>query len=252
MIRFVVLAAPRTGSNWLCSLLDSHPAVLCHHEIFNPEGIHLAVSIRGRDLGFGAVADRERDPLRVLERVWQCSLGRQAVGFKLNRGQSAAVFRCVLEDAQVRKIVVRRANRIRTYVSEMLAERTGEWESYHWVTIRNSQKPVSVDPGDLHRHALMNRRYYEEIENALAASPAPALRVRYEDLSVQPVRQRMLRFLEVSPDLDLRPATRKQNPQPLRVLIENFEELRHALRDSDLQRDLLEEGEAGADREVGA
>ena len=36
--RFVILAAPRSGSNLLCTLLDSHPEILCHHEVFNPVG----------------------------------------------------------------------------------------------------------------------------------------------------------------------------------------------------------------------
>jgi LPS sulfotransferase NodH len=251
MIRFVVLAAPRTGSNWLCSLLDSHPAVLCHHEIFNPEGIHTAISTRTRDLGFGTVAERDLDPLSVLERVWQCSLGNQAVGFKLNRGQNAVVFRRVLANAEVRKIVIRRSNRVRTYVSETLAERTGEWESYEWVKTRDTQRTVWIDPDQLQRHISMNRRYYDEIDQALAASRAPALHVRYEDLSEQQVRQRMLQFLDVSPVVSLRPGTRRQNPAPLKVLIENFKELRHALQGSDLQRDLLDEGEDAEKREAG-
>ena len=37
--RFVILAARRSGSNLLCSLLGSHPHVRCHHELFNPNGI---------------------------------------------------------------------------------------------------------------------------------------------------------------------------------------------------------------------
>ena len=40
--RFVVLAVPRVGSNYLCSLLNSHPEILCHHELFHPKGIYLA------------------------------------------------------------------------------------------------------------------------------------------------------------------------------------------------------------------
>ena len=33
--RFVVVCFGRTGSSWLCSLLRSHPAILCHGELFN-------------------------------------------------------------------------------------------------------------------------------------------------------------------------------------------------------------------------
>lgn len=242
MVRFVVIAAPRTGSNWLCTLLDSHPAILCHHEIFNPEGIHTAISVRHRDLGFGTVAERDRHPLKVLDRVWRLSLGHQAVGFKLNRGQNAAVFRHVLADATVRKLVIRRSSRVRTYVSERLAEITGAWESYEGMKTRAAQNPVRIDPAQLQRHVALNRRYYDGIEHTLAASHQRAFHVLYEDLNRRQVRQGMLGFLDVAPEIALRSGTRKQNDAPLDVLIENYEELRHALRGSDLERDLRVDG----------
>lgn len=242
MTRFVVLAAPRTGSNWLCTLLDSHPAILCHHEIFNPEGVHAALSIRDRDLGFGTVAERDRDPLTVLDRVWQLSLGHTAVGFKLNRGQDAAVLREVLADAAVRKLIIRRANRVRTYVSERLAEITGAWESYGEAKTRTSYPSVWVDPAQLRGHVALNRRYYDEIEHALAASHQDACHVLYEELNKPQVRRQILDFLGVSPEIALRSGTHKQNDAPLDVLIENFDALRQALRGSDLDRDILVDG----------
>ena len=59
---FVILAASRSGSNMLCRMLDSHPAILCHHEIYNPKGIRLAVTLRETDFTLGTMAERERDP----------------------------------------------------------------------------------------------------------------------------------------------------------------------------------------------
>ena len=40
--RFVILAAPRTGSNLLCTLLDAHSRILCHHEILNRAALEAA------------------------------------------------------------------------------------------------------------------------------------------------------------------------------------------------------------------
>lgn len=242
MIRFVVLAAPRTGSNWLCSLLDSHSSILCHHEIFNPEGIHVALSMRDRDPGFGTVAERDRDPLAVLQRIWRSGTGRQAVGFKLNRGQHETIFRAVLADAEVRKIVVRRANRVRTFISETLAERTGEWESYAWSRTSGAPPPVRIDPDQLQRHVATNRRYYASIAQALAATPAPAFTVCYEALHTQQLRRQMLQFLGVAPEVALRAGTRRQNAAPLHALIQNFTELQHALHGTELLCDLHDDG----------
>ena len=92
-IRVVVLAAPRTGSNLLCTLLNSHSDVLCHHEIFNPEGIFYAITHRDGSLDLGSIQARDRAPLAFLDRVWQAHEGKACVGFKMTRGQNEQVLR---------------------------------------------------------------------------------------------------------------------------------------------------------------
>ena len=243
--RFVVLAAPRTGSNWLCSLLDSHPEILCHHELFNPMGIHVAVSQRGKELDFGGLAERDRRPLALLERAWRHDLGHRAVGFKFNRDQAPQVLRHVLEDRAIRKVIVHRMNRVRTYVSERIAEITGEWESYPWLELRGTPVTVRIDPCAALRHSHVNQRYYEAIRNALAATAQTPFQVCYEDLDEEPDLGDLLDFLGVSPRASLHGATRKQNPAPLCALIENFDELRAALRGTELEADLLQAASGG-------
>src|SRR5580693_4511868 len=106
MKRFVILAAPRTGSNWLCSLLNSHPEILCHHEVFNPAGIFYALGHRDGTLDLGTIEERDRRPLEFLERLWRAPLGLPCVGFKMTRGQDERVVQAVLEDRGVRKILL--------------------------------------------------------------------------------------------------------------------------------------------------
>ena len=240
-VRFVVLAAPRTGSNWLCTLLDSHPEVLCHHEIFNPEGLHYSLRLRDGSFDLGTVAERDRAPEAVLERVWQESRGHRAVGFKLNRGQDERVFRRVLADPGVRTILLRRRNRIRTFVSEAIAERTGQWESYGGSGTEAGAGPrrLVVEAAALRAGVARNERYYEELESALRAGGRPHLSLVYERLADEEERRRMLRFLDVAerPEL-LKGGTRKQNPYPLSETIANFEQLARELRGSDLEAEL--------------
>jgi LPS sulfotransferase NodH len=243
MVRFVILAAPRTGSNWLCTLLDSHPEILCHHEIFNPDGIHCALSQRGGRLDLGTVQDRERDPMGVLQRVWEEGLGFAAVGFKMTRGQDARVLEHVLADPGVRKIILKRRNRIRTFVSERIAETTGEWESYpdryEDRDLGKGRVRVRVEVTDLDRHRALNEQYYDGICRSLAASGQPFLELRYERLGFDQERRRVLGFLGVSSDpTGLKAGTRKQNAAALPELIANFDELRARLRGSDLEPDL--------------
>lgn len=241
LLRFVVLAAPRTGSNWLCTLLDSHPEILCHHEIFNPERILYSLSCRGK-LDLGTLEERDRDPLSLLDLVWRADFGYPAIGFKLNRGQNETVLRAVLADRDVRKIVIRRDNRIKTYVSEMIAQRTGEWESYPGIELGKQKPHVAVDLAGLRRHIELNEGYYNGIYGALRATGQTWLDLTYEKLATEDERVRLLQFLSVTPDVRLREATRKQNPEDLRELIANFSELGAQLRGTELEAELTSPG----------
>ncbi|HYL97667.1 MAG TPA: hypothetical protein VEZ90_01845 [Blastocatellia bacterium] len=232
--RFVIIAAPRTGSNLLCSLLNSHPDVLCHHELFNPDAVHYCLD-RPAFLDFGSKEDRDREPLGFLDRVWENSLDNLAVGFKLNRGQNRLVYQTVLADRSVRKIVLVRLNRVKTCVSEQLAQQTGRWESHGSGDFRLDQVKLELDPDELFRHINLNNVFYDWVYKTLRDSNQEYLDTAYERLSSKDEWVRILRFLRVDPtQADLVPRTRKQTPRDLRTIIANFDEVASALRGSDL------------------
>lgn len=241
-IRFVIFAAPRTGSNWVCSMLNSHPEVLCHHEIFNPEGMHYALDHRGGDLDLGTPEERERAPLAVLERLWRAHFGKRAVGFKLNRGQSRAASEAVLSDARVRKVILARRNKVKTYVSEMIARRTGRWESYDLPRGQRTRPPsvkLEVEARALFEHVALNESYYAGLRGALDAAGQTYLTCAYEDLlRSRGEWARLLAFIGVSTRAELRAGTSKQNPSDLRDLVSNFAELEAALRGTELEPSL--------------
>lgn len=243
--RFVVLAAPRTGSNWLCSLLDSHPAILCHHEIFNPERVLYAASCRG-ELDLGTVEERDADPGDFLARMWQHARAWPVAGFKINRGQEASIFDRVIPDPTIRKVLLRRDNRVKTYISERLAELTGEWESYPWSPWtqreRERARPRSVrlEVDQLKRHIALNESYFAELRARLARSGQEPFELSYEEIGDAERRQELLRFLGAHPsDVKLEGLTRKQTPKDLRDTVENFEEVAEALRGTALYEELV-------------
>lgn len=223
----------------MCSMLNSHAEVLCHHEIFNPEGIHYALDHRGGDLNLGTAEERDREPLRFIERLWQETFGKRVVGFKLNRGQNALAFASVLADRGVRKILLLRRNRIKTFVSEMIAERTGRWESYQQRDNEKAGARLEVDVASLLGHIELNYAYYARLRDALNRSGQSYLTVAYEDLASEKEWARILKYLGVSPCAAmLTAATRKQNSNDLRDLIANFAQLETALRDPELASEL--------------
>ena len=50
----------------LCTLLGSHRDVLCHHELFNPDGAFYALELRDGSFDLGGIGERDRDPLAFL------------------------------------------------------------------------------------------------------------------------------------------------------------------------------------------
>ncbi|HKV40694.1 MAG TPA: hypothetical protein VJX67_15890 [Blastocatellia bacterium] len=237
--RFVVLAAPRTGSNWLCSLLNSHPEILCHHEIFNPAGIHYALDHRDGNIDLGTIPERDRSPELLLARLWRVTFGKPAVGFKLNRGQNNAVFQGVIRDSGIRKIIMVRRNRIKTFVSEIIAERTGEWESYCSIANSRSSPAIEVKVTALLDHIALNARYYDGLRKDIESSGQTPVEIAYEDIGRHDALLPVFEALGVSPHPPvLKAGTRKQHSNDLRDLVSNFAELDALLKGSDLEREL--------------
>jgi len=243
-VRFVILAQARTGSNLLCGLLNSHPEVLCHHGLFNSEGIHYALDHRDGSFDFGSMTDRDRDPAGFLDRVWSTDLSCRAVGFKINRAEHAAASALVMSDAGVRKVLLRRRNRIKTYVSALIAERSRTWESYGSTAFHPPTERVSVDATALKEYAAMVAEYYSSVEQALSASGQDYFCIDYECLSSPAEIGRLLKFLDVScagPGLSRIALTApgfKRNPADLRDIVTNFDQLSAELRGSGLEIDL--------------
>jgi LPS sulfotransferase NodH len=242
-LRFVILAAPRTGSNMLCTLLNSHPEILCHHEIFNPGGIFYALDLRNTPFRLGSQQERDRDPATFLSRIWQNPLGHNAVGFKLTHRQNEMVLRQVLDGRDVKKIVLHRRNRVRTYVSQLVAETTGVWEAYQVGDLPYRPVRVRVSISALRERIRYDQAYYAEVEKTLVSSGQSYLAVAYEDLFVLGERLRLLDFLQVSSrDLEtasqLTAASVRQNPLDLRQIVDNFAELEAGLAGTELEAEL--------------
>jgi len=236
--RFVVIATPRSGSNWLCTLLDSHPQILCHHELFNPDGVHIARSLRDTGFDIGGLELQRSHPLELLERAWSKPLEFSHLGFKLNIDQPAEVFSAVIKDPSIRKILVSRLNRVRAFVSECIAEASGQWESYPESARPSRPLPVQADPARLLEHARRNAEFLGEIRKQLASHGQESLEIFYESIGQDDTHRRILEYLGARPDVPLRGRTRRMNPEPLSDLVRNYDELATALADTDLASDL--------------
>ena len=242
--RFVILNAPRTGSNFLCTVLNSHPDILCHHEIFNPHVIGVARHLQNGDFRLGTMEERQSDPLEFLERIWRKTLGRAAVGFKLCLWQHEPVYRAVMSDVTVRKIVLRRRNRVKTFVSLLLARQTGEWVVYDDSPAPGRRPRIRVVPAELLENVALHQAYYEETERSLHASRQDFAMLWYEDLLSDTAIERALALIGVAGRRPGLPGgqTWKLTPTSLRDVVANFNQLGAALRGTGLEAELHEGG----------
>jgi LPS sulfotransferase NodH len=239
--RFVILAAPRTGSNLLCTLLNSHPEVLCHHELFNPNGIFYALEYRDGSLDLGSMEARDRDPFRFLQRVWEHPFGASCVGFKMTRGQDAAIMQRLIENSGVLKILLHRRNRLKTFISEQLARQTDRWEVYARDQLATDTPRLCVDVESFKVHCDLNERFYQDIQHALRSGRQPWIDTAYEDILTAPEHVRLLEFLGVEATrAKLSQSSIKQSDTDLRTHIENFRELELALEGSEYLAELYD------------
>ena len=237
--RFVILNAPRTGSNFLCTVLNSHPDILCHHEIFNPHVIGVARHLQGADFCLGTTEEREGDPIDFLHRVWRRNEGRLAVGFKLCLRQHEAAYHAVVADRSVRKIILKRRNRIKTFVSLLLARQTGEWVVYDDSGQPGPRPAIHIDIAALRDNIGLHERYYRETEEALRQSDQGYVVLWYEDLILPDALDETLHLLSVRDCYArLRGQTWKLTPVTLRDVIANFGVLDEELRGTDLAAEL--------------
>ena len=242
--RFVILAAPRSGSNMLCSMLDSHPDILCHHELFNPGGIFYALPLRDCDQQAEQemllrMQERDRDPLTFLaKQVWQRHGEESVVGFKMTYQQNLEVFQAVLAAPEIQKIVLRRNNAVKSYVSKLVAEQSGVWEDYGQAKAHEHLQ-LELNLEHLQQDLAFNQRYYAEIETYLRDTRQAYLQVEYEALMDSACQRKILDFLACS-YLPLETRSRKQNPSDLRQRVKNYGQILAQCQDPEILAQLTD------------
>jgi hypothetical protein len=235
--RFVIVCMERTGSSWLCALLNSHPSIQCHGEVFNPRLIGYA-----RPLAEGsALADswtvqrRDAEPRAFVEEVFADSGEHRAVGVKLLGWHQRELVGELLADTGVRKVILRRLNHVHVFLSFQRSKLLGKWHGVDYDGMR-----LRIDPDRLFAFVEMYDSIYDWIKHACAGSPVH--HVTYEELLSDPLRlDRIVEFLGLPPTAGpLQVPHFRQSHDLLRDAIINFDELTGALAGTTLERELSE------------
>ena len=267
--RFIIVSGPRTGSHMLAQALNSSRDIVCFREVFNYLFDFVQFEVDGYDNSSARdLALREEHPLRFLdERIF----GRhpeeiRAVGFKYHYEQGWAyrgLRERLVEDTDIRVVHLQRRNLLRMLVSGEIAAATGVWFveprtdltlngvlTRIWARLPNavkmplraarrrllnapkrSQKSLTIAPEELRSFIMRTKLTADHFDKIF--DQHPQLTVFYEDIvdHRDRVHGEVQEFIGVKPRR-LTVTMRQQNPEPLRELLSNYDELFEAYRDS--------------------
>jgi len=220
---FVVFAEMRTGSNFLEANLNAFDGLTCHGEAFNP---HFIGYPNSEDILGITQAERERDPMRLLNQIRMATPGALG-GFRYFHDHDPRVLQTLLEDPKVAKIVLTR-NPVDSYVSWKIAQATGQWKLTNVKKRKEAQARFDAEEFEAHLAAL--QAFQVQIMSALQTTAQTAFYVAYEDLQDVKVMNGLARWLGAVSQLDsLNTALKRQNPAPVSEKVENFEDMADSL-----------------------
>ena len=241
----------------LVQALNSSPELTCFGELFHPNLDFLGFNVEGYD-NFDNKDRALRDgdlPAFLRERVF-CAHpeATQAVGFKLLYGHVwgfPGLLEALTEDTEIRVLHLKRRNLLRTLLSLKIAETTGVWLEDRRLTLANIgtalrhplrvatrlRRPLRRPPASRIKLTLPVEEcrafFYQRQRSAAHFDDLfrqhQKLTLFYEDLvdDREEALGQVQEFLGVDPG-PLTVTLRKQNPEPLPELLENYDELSRA------------------------
>lgn len=234
--KFIILGRSRTGSNFLRSLLNSHPAALVLGEIFrNQDTIdfdHPEFPTTER-----IIKIYQSDPEKFLKSVVFRKIPAkfQALGFKLfyyhaREKPFSRIWQSIKDQKDIRIIHIKRRNILRTHLSRENAVKTGQW-------VNTNGKETHLQSYQLDYDALLNdfvqtRQWELQADSFFSAHPM--IEVIYEELSENTDEQiRRIQLFLGLPEFPVQAQTYKQIQKTLSEIIENYEDLKFKFRNTE-------------------
>lgn len=231
---FVLLAHPRTGSNWLCSLLASQPEVVCFLELFNLNDIWIGNIKPMPSRRFELFLRNQFTELFLQKCVFRgFDPAVKAVGFKLQLLQSSMnprIRKFLAKQPSMRILWLERANRLSSYVSLQKARATQQYVLRGPKTVRKEVK-IQINIEDLLKF-LEEQERLDEDHQAFFKNHEQLV-VNYEDLESDPQEtvQRIYEWLGLGQERrQFESNLRRQEVNPLPLAIKNYDEVSARLR----------------------
>ncbi|MDT0650825.1 Stf0 family sulfotransferase [Autumnicola edwardsiae] len=213
--KFVVITGPRTGSNLLISLLSSHRNIHAYGELFNKE----------RELSFSEIWDKTFS--RKINKI-------DSVGFKIFYdhplgSKDKKVWDLIKSDRKMKIIHLKRENVVRSELSLLIAHHTRIWGLTPTMKdIPIDQRKIVVEVDQFYKK-LKERKEWEH-QTLYSFQNHPYFEITYEKLTQDrgETMNSIFDFLNV-PVHKSKSDLRKQNSEGIEDLVENYDEFRNKL-----------------------
>jgi hypothetical protein len=217
----------RTGSNLLNSYLNQYEGVVYHGEAFNPSFVGLEPKYLSL-LGWARsdVARRDADPLAFLNLI--SGVDAEAVGLHMFPGHNPVMLEALLQDRTVRKLCLRRSI-IHSFVSLQSARKTDVWRTTNRDFTKHTpleERRITFVPEDFERYRRKIDGFWRRVLTSLADSGQDYFPLWYRELGSVATINNAVEFIGLSERrTQLTDKIAKQNPEPLKDLVENWSEM---------------------------
>ena len=196
---FLIVASPRSGSNYLCDLLNEQAGVKCYLEVFHPD----EVPLRLRDwTRFGKAYTpeyRDQHPEKFIRHLFSRKRPRmfftKKVGVKLLIHDHQIEYGLKPLFKHVNKIIfLERRNKLAWYASLKMAMETGNWFNH---PEKSSNHQIVFDEKNYLDHVNAETLYFNKVISALSLSRHQYLYLHYEDIKSTETIHKIAEFLEI-------------------------------------------------------
>ncbi len=245
MTKAIVLTTQRTGSTFLVQCLRSHPEVHCLGEMLAGGHVHipsLVYKSRYATKAYRYLTSGAMFPTRMMDRYF-ARTDRPVMAFKAmyNQIRPPWTLRYLREHTEIRVLHLRRHNLLKQYVSHALihVKRDDHWDPHTTAPVTPVSIVVSAD--DAVRYLRRLRAEHDAHERMFARHPR--LSLTYEsmidgDALAAGVARDICDFLGIAQQ-PMHSKLVKLNPQRLREMITNYDEVSRRIRQTEFA-DLLD------------
>ncbi|MEM9271949.1 MAG: sulfotransferase [Cyanobacteria bacterium P01_F01_bin.143] len=188
-----LIAVPRTGSNFLCHLLNHHPLITFYYEIFHPdkfyigqENHHLKIIkyINHKySLDFANLEDINlikwiyNNPTQLLD-ILKKLTPKKYMGFKLfpDHLDLQTIETAIIKNRNIKKILIKR-NLLDAYISHEIAIKTNKWNQ-----LNTSGICISLSIENFAKWVDWAEQWYQFFENNSSLTKEKYFVLHYEDI----------------------------------------------------------------------